>query len=273
MFTHQSAVDRNKSMVISRVGFTLIELLVVISIIALLVALLLPALSSARSAARSMQCLSNLKQLGLAASMYSSDHAGFLPAWDFGSPRPSEDVVDWTQSLARYVNGEWVFHDTGNHIATYRCPEGEPDINASDPYWRARRPVSYSISFLASTPATLGMPGGLDGGTNHWWARFSWTRERMWDASTYVIFGDGIPNGTPTPHGAGWSWFMGMGTEVNSSVAFRHGGGDRYLGNMRAANGVFLDGHANTMTYGAVWSATWLSPRNQQQLEAYMNAP
>ena len=57
-----------------RRGFTLIELLVVIAIIAILIALLLPAVQAAREAARRAQCLNNLKQMGLAAHNYISQH-------------------------------------------------------------------------------------------------------------------------------------------------------------------------------------------------------
>jgi len=69
-------------------GFTLIELLVVIAIIAVLIALLLPAVQSAREAARRIQCVNNVKQLGLAMHNYHDSSNSFPSSKIFNANKP-----------------------------------------------------------------------------------------------------------------------------------------------------------------------------------------
>ena len=87
-------------------AFTLIELLVVIAIIALLAALLLPALGQAQGKARATQCLSNLRQWGLAFRQYADDNKDFLPRRGQGvQPLAQIDrPEDWFNALPPYFN-------------------------------------------------------------------------------------------------------------------------------------------------------------------------
>jgi len=77
-------MDKIRSKVGKKTAFTLIELLVVIAIIAILAAMLLPALAKAKSRAVRAQCLSNLKQWGVAINAYAADNNNAFPDNRYG---------------------------------------------------------------------------------------------------------------------------------------------------------------------------------------------
>ena len=99
-------------------GFTLVELLVVISIIALLLAILMPSLQNARNQAKRVVCGNNMRNMGLATTMYEYDFKGNPPtiAWD-----PWMDRCNyWQGQLATYLGWQGSI-DSGFVYATTKA--------------------------------------------------------------------------------------------------------------------------------------------------------
>jgi len=120
-------------------GFTLIELLVVIAIIALLLSILMPALQKVKKQARATTCLNNLKQIGLAASLYAGDNDWFIPRGSTGS-NPI-----WFMQFLPYVGQR---HNKGDYksVKIYKCRSFPRTGNGLYDVPNSRQTVCYVIN-------------------------------------------------------------------------------------------------------------------------------
>ena len=124
--------SRNSGQRLGR-AFTLIELLVVIAIIALLAGLLIPALGRAKEAGRTAICANNIRQFGLACTIYSQDFNGKIPSflnWLFRKEKPG-DIT--SGRLYPYLKTRNV----------YLCPTDRIELGAkTKPPWQKVSPPS-----------------------------------------------------------------------------------------------------------------------------------
>ena len=215
----------------SKHAFTLVELLVVIGIIALLIGILLPSLSVARESAKCVACLSNLRQLATAATLYTNNNHGSYPpaywleskpplvisyAWDFTSIR------DTSTSTTRIEPG--LLWQGATTLQIQQCPSFEGRSNSlADTYTG----YNYNTSFIGhgqgeSIPAPI---------------RASQVRS----ASTCALFGDG-------QYASGADKFMRAPFPNPGDASFTNrAAGTQGYRHRKRTNVAFVDGHAESL--------------------------
>ena len=135
-------------------AFTLIELLVVIAIIAILAAMLLPALAAAKKKAQKINCVNNLKQVGLAFRIWSGDNGDKYPmAVTVANGGAAGYVYSSTTAPANGHNPTMPFMVMSNELSTPKvcyCP--------SDSY-HSTTPTNFNYYGFAGVSATATAPG------------------------------------------------------------------------------------------------------------------
>ncbi|MDB6019639.1 MAG: N-terminal cleavage protein [Pedosphaera sp.] len=225
-------------------GFTLIELLVVIAIIAILAGMLLPALGRAKETARRIQCVNNLRQLGMSLKMYGDNNQGVFPA------RSNGGQGRWPSSLLdEYRNTNiLVCASDPKPISTGSDPVNLPADSAQRSYmingWN-----DYFYDTLSPTDWTAYISGTFAQGMKEMEIKYP---------SDTIVFGEK----KSTSDQYYMDFYEGFGNDNDQIEKGRHSGSGSPTTGMGGSNHAFADGSARYLKYWAgvrplnLWAVT-----------------
>jgi type II secretory pathway pseudopilin PulG len=148
--------------VVTRFAFSLTELVVVLGLLAVLLAILVPVLSRARGSGQSVQCASNLRQIGISFVSYAGDYDGYVPR-DHTPPPWAEDRPSWVVLVGPYLEPtnveRWQEALQDNGLATLLAAEQDVLTCAAHPL-AGRVPGGYVVNAFQVESSPDWQPAG-----------------------------------------------------------------------------------------------------------------
>ena len=252
----------------ARQGFTLIELLVVIAIIAILAAILFPVFSKARAKARQAMCLSNLRQIGLAATQYANDYDERFPPYQSVGYLL---IPECSSSVALYTLGYLaLLQPYSKNTQFSQCPDTKPLTSTSACHRRRFLELEGRIGYGMAWP-TPGAEYSSSAPAALLNRNFLAVIE---EPATHVGWMDGVPTGTSsrplydsygiymnhitTPFGA--NHYPPLGFTGTQPSAWHQAPEPRH---MEMVNVTFCDGHAKALSMEKLYG-TRCAPADQR---------